>query len=453
MGNSESSSATRRDHGREHQGDGSLQPHALVLDSLRSAKTSDEFTAVFDTVFEEHEQQLQDQRTKYKNLKSEHDKIKKTNSRLRDERDNLREQRDHLRELCDGLQERKDTIKRDNNYTGIRYRYLVDKVIIPYAKSKGLEWNEQTGETIDVVVDPLVADAVEASSLRGQVRALQKELLATVEKGGAIPDQQFAQEFRNLAALIKTLSRTVRLGPQTNVLELLGPGILLDKVAKHHWDGRARTKCLIEAWTWSILLHMVFANPFAFLGRGVEDVRKIWSCMFSKEAPVDWPAPSVVSETWRCTTMEQLVGVIADPKIITQQMTKERYNMGELGVVEGRDAVVETIEHGIASISTAVDVLEVRNIVNKAFALAMQLSFQRARFQVTYPKLGAKFNKWSMVPIPDLNGEDINDGVVAFVVNPGLTKWGDAHGKNLDQRYDMVPSLVQLEVSPEKEAE
>lgn len=46
--------------------------------------------------------------------------------------------------------------------------------------------------------------------------------------------------------------------------------------------------------------------------------------------------------------------------------------------------------------------------------------------------------------MPDLDGDDIDDGVVAFIVKPGLRKWGNAHGKMLDQYYDIVPSLVQL---------
>ena len=50
-----------------------------------------------------------------------------------------------------------------------------------------------------------------------------------------------------------------------------------------------------------------------------------------------------------------------------------------------------------------------------------------------------------MTSVPDRDGDDINDGVVAFVVNPGLTKWGDARGEKLDERYDIVPCLVQLE--------
>jgi hypothetical protein len=52
-----------------------------------------------------------------------------------------------------------------------------------------------------------------------------------------------------------------------------------------------------------------------------------------------------------------------------------------------------------------------------------------------------------MTSVPDRDCEDIEGGFVAFVVNPGLTKWGDARGLHLDQRNDIVPSLVQLEAT------
>lgn len=83
--------------------------------------------------------------------------------------------------------------------------------------------------------------------------------------------------------------------------------------------------------------------------------------------------------------------------------------------------------------------------INKAFALALQLSTQRCRLQLTYPLVGAEFHKHSMESMPDPDGEDIENGNVAFIAHPGLTKWGDAHGKNLDHRFDIVSSLVQLE--------
>jgi hypothetical protein len=148
--------------------------------------------------------------------------------------------------------------------------------------------------------------------------------------------------------------------------------------------------------------------------------------------------------------MERLVGGIVNPKIITQRMTKEKYQPLEQSLINARDNVVEVMNIALAAVSSQIDVSELHQIVDKAFALTMHMSFQRARFQVTYPKNGDDFNPQSMKSIPGSDGEELNEGIVALVVNPGLTKWGDAHGKNLDHRYDIVASLVQLEAVDEK---
>jgi hypothetical protein len=47
--------------------------------------------------------------------------------------------------------------------------------------------------------------------------------------------------------------------------------------------------------------------------------------------------------------------------------------------------------------------------------------------------------------MPPYGEDDVDNGIVAFVINPGLTKWGDVHGKAFDYRYDIVPARVQLE--------
>ena len=46
---------------------------------------------------------------------------------------------------------------------------------------------------------------------------------------------------------------------------------------------------------------------------------------------------------------------------------------------------------------------------------------------------------------PDDDDDSTENGIVTFVLNPGLTKWGDAYGKNLDQHCDIVKSTVKLE--------
>jgi hypothetical protein len=42
---------------------------------------------------------------------------------------------------------------------------------------------------------------------------------------------------------------------------------------------------------------------------------------------------------------------------------------------------------------------------------------------------------------------------VAFIVSPGLAKWGDAHEKNLGTRLDIAAALVFVEASHQDDSE
>jgi hypothetical protein len=114
-------------------------------------------------------------------------------------------------------------------------------------------------------------------------------------------------------------------------------------------------------------------------------------------------------------------------------------------VLDARSYVQSIVEAHMHSIDPKADTTQIGRIIDKAFKLAMIMSLQHSRLQMTFPKVGAEFVMASMVVVPDRDGEDISDGIVAYVTHPGLTKWGDARGENYEHRLDIVSSLVQLE--------
>ena len=127
-------------------------------------------------------------------------------------------------------------------------------------------------------------------------------------------------------------------------------------------------------------------------------------------------------------------------------------NKLEVGVSTLRHETSNTIGSRLAKFSSiTVDAPQFQNIVDKAFQLALQVSLQRFRIQITHPMVGDSFNTDTMKAIPNTDDEDADDGAVAFIVRPGLNKWGDTHGKNFDHRYDVVPSLVQVTHSSKPE--
>lgn len=350
-----------------------------------------------------------------------------------------------------------------------RYQYVVDACIEPYARNRGMAFDQHHGRSLELVVNPLSKDALQARSLhnewrtsrrtigslrkdlrssqnevqtvRRELNTLQTELLARVEKIEVLADEQLAMEFRTLAADVKALSRAVRCSKDVNVMEQLSCIGLLENVSQHDWMERSRRKYLLEAWTWSVLLLGVFGSPFTTFGDKYTILTKSWVLIFGSEGAHGWPAPDTSCETWRYTTVEQL------SKSSNEGMSAVGRKAQDASA-KARATIVSVLEACMEAVSPAVPNDQILAIVEKAWGLALRMAQQRARLQITQPLPGAKFNREEMESMPDLEGDELADGFVAFIVSPGLTKWGDASGRNLDQRYDIVPASVQLEAQP-----
>jgi hypothetical protein len=83
----------------------------------------------------------------------------------------------------------------------------------------------------------------------------------------------------------------------------------------------------------------------------------------------------------------------------------------------------------------------ISQIVDKAFFLAMNISLQRSRLQITFPNIGEMANTPDIASLPTLSESDVDNRIVAPIVTPCLTKWGDVHVRGFDHRYNIVPAL------------
>jgi len=288
-----------------------------------------------------------------------------------------------------------------------------------------------------------------------QVGALQKDMLSRVDQVKTVSDEQLAQDFRAIVSLVKTLSRSVRPLKDANIFEVLHARTMLNDVDNSQWNTRAQMKCYIEAWVWSVLLELVFCGPFTIFQNVGIALRQNWNYLFSTTGIADWPAPSTACEIWRCLTMQQLVDDVGENCIKNGQSATKHHDPGvlESAVIEGRSKVANIIGECLMQISSTADFSRISFIIDKAYSLALQMSLQRCRLQITFPAVGSDFIEAEMHPVTDPDGDEVKRGAVAFIVNPGLTKWGDAHGRSFDERYDIVPALVQLESMGVKEQE
>lgn len=162
----------------------------------------------------------------------------------------------------------------------------------------------------------------EAQTLRNQVKALQKEMLAQISKVEVISDETFSRDFHTLASLVKSLSRSVQPAHDSDLMSILGTSILLTGVVKQHWDTRARKKVYVEAWVWSVLISLVFDNPFGFYKRD-SSLNKNWKFIFGNSHEKEWPIPTRESENWRLVTVEKLLGQIGRATVTSGQVHEE----------------------------------------------------------------------------------------------------------------------------------
>ncbi|EAT86145.2 hypothetical protein HBH56_026530 [Parastagonospora nodorum] len=384
-----------------------------------------------------------------------------------------------LRELTEDFDnlynENKDfnALENDRNHWRSRYNYVLRQLIRPYTQELGSVYDDRTAGTTDLTLRRLLEDALQSNQLREQLLAsqadtktaqgqleaseaqcqsLQKQMLARVDKVLPILDDQLSQDFRALGALVKSLSRSIRPTEDMDVCVILPPADLHIGVSPRHWNRRARKKYYIEAWIWSVLVHEVFSSPFAMFRQSGEAFQSSWELLFGGEFHEGWPDPSLPCENWRWATMEQLVQKVGSSTITLGQLVQSpagpsdtKSQATQQYILQTRNKVANTIGEKLTLVSTQADLSRVPLIVDKAFSLAMEMSLQRSRLQITWPIVGNAFVEEEMSCLPDPDSEDLEGGNVAFTVSPGLVKWGDANGKNFEERYDIVPSLVHLE--------
>lgn len=314
----------------------------------------------------------------------------------------------------------------------------------PYARRANLNIRDWTPTMVTTVVGRMFEEVTHASELEECVQMLQKELLSKSDKVQATPDEQFTQDFRAIVSSVKTLSRTTEVDISADPVTAPGSEFLLKDVSHHHWSDRRKRKLLVEAWVWSVLIKTVFGSPFAIFGGLCEQLNQSWHDLFFDEHILQWPEPSALCETWRCTTIERITSLV-DGVVITKGETTGENSKIESSINEFREGVKYMILEGFAGMSGIPDPAQVQLIIDKSFALAMQMSLQPYRLQVTFPGVGDIFSKETMASIDQDDEDGVSKGKLAFVVNPGLTKWGDTHAQHFDHRYDIVPALVQLE--------
>lgn len=154
-------------------------------------------------------------------------------------------------------------------------------------------------------------------------------------------------------------------------------GPILKDVSRHHWTSRAKKKTFVEAWIWSALIHFVFRTPFAILGKQCNGYYTTWQSMYGMGHCNHWPIPTVLSETWRYTTMESMLELV-DREITTHGKDKDKPTSLEAAIIASRKHVVNAVRSRLAKVAN-VDVSYQQVNIDSTLALSATVASETFR--------------------------------------------------------------------------
>jgi len=194
--------------------------------------------------------------------------------------------------------------------------------------------------------------------------------------------------------------------------------------------------------------HIMSSFLVYMFGKVVDSVSNGFFDLFGRDHSHRWPIPSELAERWRYTTTEKFVEIVGR-EASTQGLAKNKNGELDRSIQEVRTKVAFRIEKPLARIASKLDFAQVTTIVDEAFALAIKMSLERCRIQIVFPSIKTPFTVGQPDLVSTYESENVQNGRVALIVNPGMAKWGDARGQNLDQRLDIIPALVFVESTAE----
>ena len=346
---------------------------------------------------------------------------------------------------------------REKEAAGTRYKSLQDKLsyvrrelVDPYARQK-----DMTNITPNTIQD-ILRDALAGESLRRRVGMLQNEVRRLrwekdPEGEQMRTDGRFQSLFRELSSHIHDLVTAVVAKPDANpYIDAILTATLVAPVNKEFWQQYDLGSYLLTAFTWSVLLDIVFASPFSpFLSTQGDYCGRFWRRLFGSQHDETcananppcrsydhaWPVPSEASERWKASTFEALT---VDPTGPENTVTrKEEVGNRILGAL---DAVVRG-----SSTDRVIMGITKRTII-KAFELAEQIGMQWERVQFWVPQIGDQYpgdggqgraRRLRLV----ING-GLTEGRVSAIISPGLIRWGFGESREEDEGSVLIPSGV-----------
>ncbi|KAG0637898.1 hypothetical protein HOY80DRAFT_219628 [Tuber brumale] len=280
----------------------------------------------------------------------------------------------------------------------------------------------------------------ELSEENEKLRALQDDMLSGIDRFHPTPDATIVERVVGLRGLIRIYSRaftrqlkSVKEGP--SVRDRLKGRTLTTLIDDPLWEDPRNIAPLAESVIWKKIIDDIFWSPFQVFG---EPLEATWKAIFDEDGtePADpYPVASEQSEKWRNSTILHLTSKV--------HKNPERASAIATTILEQLEDRLSSIL-GIDSLQ-APDRDSLKKIVSDSCEFAVLLGQQRCRLRFYLPEDGLHFDTSDNgQKFEAIGNEEIQFGKVAFVSAPGLRKWGNGYGQNLDELDVIVGARVKV---------
>jgi hypothetical protein len=308
-------------------------------------------------------------------------------------------------------------------------------------------------DTLEIVhKDKIDALGAVHKELEEEKARLQDALLSAADKFRPISDRDFAFQFNVLKNSVATLARPPLEVDAERLGEAFGQIDFVRTLHKRHY------KFVLESAIWATLVNGIFSTPFKVFGPYGERFTAAWIQFNSiskhgwirsyqteeilNQIDIAWPQPETFSEKWRSLAVGELRSTLSRQGCI-QPFAGDAKRSYEDNVAMVSVGLAESLSRVCSQEKTK----EIRDIVDKACCLAMDMGMQRSRLQLFAPRLSDKVSRHCTKTYTEVNCDnepETTSGTVRLVVRPGLRKMGDGRGDRLDQTTDLCPAGLYL---------
>ncbi|KAH8650569.1 hypothetical protein BGZ60DRAFT_550399 [Tricladium varicosporioides] len=334
---------------------------------------------------------------------------------------------------------------------------------VAFMKEKPSEAYDRLVSEIDSYVRLSQGWKAQSQEWEARVGKLSEEMLAGRDRFQPATDGDLKAKMNKLREDVKVLAKELR--PKKISEKTFQDTVARQQLALREAETIFSNKNfripLLQSAIWNVLRTHMFNTPFLVFGTDGAQAESAWRCLFgepaiengdekdgeSKACRPEVPVREEFSEKWKSMTATRL-----------KDKAEESRKSGTISTGKAAKKAVQTMLYAISLDTNQPSddpswIADLKNVIQTATELAMAMAQQRSRLELFVPdlqKIAASSDHCSDGKIIDFD-EGVEGPLVGspvLIVTPGLRKWGDGLGGNLNRSTDLEAAQVKFPTLP-----